>query len=40
LEETERNQEWLERNNIELDKVIVTIVPWPVDPFGKAVING
>jgi hypothetical protein len=40
LEETERDPEWLGRNNIDLDKVIATIMPWPVDPFGKAVING
>jgi predicted RNase H-like HicB family nuclease len=39
LEEIERDEEWLTRNNIDFDKAIVTIVPWPGDPFRKAVGN-
>ena len=40
LEEIERDQDWLTRNNIDFDTAIVTIVPWPADPFGKTARNG
>jgi hypothetical protein len=33
LAEIERDEEWLIRHSVDFDRAIVTIVPWPGDPF-------
>jgi hypothetical protein len=33
LEEIEQDEAWLIRNGVNFAKAIVTIVPWPGDPF-------
>ena len=33
LEEIERDEEWLIRNGVDFSRAVVTIVPWPCDPF-------
>lgn len=33
LEEIEQDEDWLKRNDVDFGSAVVTIVPWPQDPF-------
>jgi predicted RNase H-like HicB family nuclease len=35
LQEIERDTDWLDQHRVNLDEAIVTIVPWPDDPFSE-----
>lgn len=40
LNEIEGDEEWLIRNRVDFGKAIITIVPWPDDPFGRILGHG